>query len=124
MADIHNRNMKEYLGPVFDLRQDDGYFFVTWSHIRNFFYIYTYAYGQLVSKALLRRYRKDPTFWSKIEQFLSAGGKDSPENILKEIGIDVSSSGFWKEGLMEIADDVKELEQLTSKTKKASKKMK
>ena len=117
VADIHNKNMQEYLGPVFKLTQDDGYFFVTWSHIRNFFYVYTYAYGMLVSKALLRRYKKDPTFWKKIEQFLSAGGKDSPENILKEIGIDVSSPEFFKEGLMEIADDIAELDRLTKKIK-------
>jgi len=117
IADIHNKNMSMYLGPVFNLKQDDGYFFVTWPHIRNFFYVYTYAYGMLVSKALLRRYKKDPSFWKKIEQFLSAGGKDSPENILKEIGIDVSSPDFFKEGLMEIADDIKELERLTKKVK-------
>ena len=118
MADIHNKNMSAYLGPVFKLDLDDGYFFVSWSHIRHFFYVYTYAYGQLVSKALLRRYRKDPSFWKKIEQFLSAGGKDSPENILKEIGIDVYSPEFFKEGLMEIADDIKELDRLTRKKMK------
>jgi oligoendopeptidase F len=115
IADLHNKNMSSYLGPVFRLEKDDGYFFVTWSHIRRFFYVYTYAYGMLVSKALLRRYKKDPTFWKHIEQFLSAGGKDSPENILMEIGIDVSSPEFFKEGLMEIADDIKELEKLTKK---------
>jgi oligoendopeptidase F len=118
IADLHNKNMLAYLGPAFKLEQDDGYMFVTWSHIRNFFYVYTYAYGLLVSKALLRRYKKDPSFWKKIEKFLSAGGKDSPENILKEIGIDVSSSEFWKEGLMEIADDIKELERLTHQSGK------
>ncbi len=118
MADIHNKNMSAYLGPVVTLTQEDGYMFVAWDHIRYFFYVYTYAYGQLVSRALLRRYKKDPTFWKKIEQFLSAGGKDSPENILKEIGIDVSSPEFFKEGLMEIADDVKELERLTRVSRK------
>ncbi|MDD5165024.1 MAG: M3 family oligoendopeptidase [Candidatus Pacebacteria bacterium] len=115
MADIHNKNMSEYLGPTFKLTQDDGYFFVTWSHIRYFFYVYTYAFGMLVSKALLRRYKKDPSFWKNIEQFLYAGGKDSPENILKEIGIDIYSPEFFKEGLMEIADDIKELDRLTKK---------
>ncbi|HTK32935.1 MAG TPA: M3 family oligoendopeptidase [Candidatus Paceibacterota bacterium] len=117
IADIHNKNMSEYLGLTFKLTQDDGYFFVTWSHIRNFFYVYTYAFGMLVSKALLRRYKKDPAFWKNIEQFLYAGGKDSPENILKEIGIDIYSPAFFKEGLMEIADDIKELDRLTKKTK-------
>ncbi|MES2314485.1 MAG: M3 family oligoendopeptidase [Patescibacteria group bacterium] len=115
IVDIHNKNMSAYLGPVFDLTKDDGYFFVTWEHIRYFFYMYTYAYGTLVSKALLRKYRKDPSFWKNIEKFLLAGGKDSPENIFKEIGIDVSSPEFFKEGLMEIADDIKELDRLTKK---------
>ena len=117
IADMHNKNMSDYLGPLFVLTRDDGYFFVAWEHIRYFFYMYSYAYGQLVSKALLRRYKKDPTFWTKIEQFLSAGGKDSPENILKDIGIDVSSPEFFKEGLMEIADDIAELDRLTKKVK-------
>ncbi len=115
LAEMHNKHMSAYLGPVFDMKIDDGYMFVQWSHIRRFFYVYTYAYGMLVSKALLRRYKQDKSFWSKIEQFLSAGGKDSPENILKEIGIDVSKPGFWKEGLKEIEDDIARLEKLTRK---------
>lgn len=115
IADIHNKNMKKYLGPIFKLEHDDGYMFVQWSHIRRFFYVYSYAYGMLVSKAFLRRYKQDPTFWSSIEKFLSAGGKDSPENILKEIGIDVYKADFWEEGLKEISDDIIKLEKLTKK---------
>jgi len=117
IAELHNKNMQAYLGDVFEFTPNDGYFFVAWSHIRRFFYVYSYAYGLLVSKALLRRYRKDKSFWKKIEQFLSAGGKDSPENILKEIGIDVSKPDFWKEGLKEIEDDIKKLEKLTRKSR-------
>ena len=112
IAQLHNKNMKAYLGPKFELDHDDGYMFVQWSHIRRFFYVYSYAYGLLVSKALLRRYRSDPSFWQSIEKFLSAGGKDSPENILKEIGIDVRSPEFFLEGIREIEDDVKKLEEL------------
>src|ERR1035437_9745880 len=115
IAALHNKNMQAYLGDAFELLPDDGYFFVAWSHIRRFFYVYTYAYGMLVSKALLRRYKQDKSFWTKIEQFLSAGGKDSPENILKEIGIDVSRPSFWKEGLKEIEDDIEKLGKLTKK---------
>ena len=115
ICEIHNKNMKTYLGPVFTLHPDDGYMFVQWSHIRRFFYVYSYAYGMLVTKAFLRRYKQDPSFWSSIEKFLAAGGKDSPENILKEIGIDVSEAGFWEEGLKEIEDDIIKLEKLTKK---------
>jgi oligoendopeptidase F len=117
IVELHNKNMKAYLGPLFDFKTEDGYFFVQWSHIRRFFYVYSYAFGQLVSKALLRKYRQDPKFWVKIEQYLSAGGKDSPENILKEIGLDVTKPEFWKEGLREIEDDIMKLEKLVAKKK-------
>lgn len=114
---FHNKNMKAYLGPLYQFTEDDGYFFVTWGHIRRFFYVYSYAYGQLVSKALVRRYKQDKKFWTKIEQYLSAGGKDSPENILKEIGLDVTKPGFWKEGLKEIEENIAKLEKLVAKRK-------
>jgi oligoendopeptidase F len=112
---IHNKNMQAYLGPAFRMIPDDGYMFASWSHIRRFFYVYSYAYGSLVSKALLRKYRQDPSFWCKIEIFLSAGGKDTPENILKEIGIDVTKPEFFMEGLKTIEDDIALLEGLTRK---------
>lgn len=113
LADMHNKHMQAYLGPLFELKQDDGLFFVNWSHIRRFFYVYSYAFGLLVSKALLRRYKQDPSFWTSIEKFLSAGGRDTPENILKDIGIDVTKPDFWKEGLLEIEEDIKTLDELT-----------
>ncbi len=115
IAGMHNKHMQNYLGPIFKLMEDDGYFFVQWGHIRRFFYVYSYAYGMLVSKAMLRRYKKDPSFWKSIEKFLSAGGSDSPENILKSIGIDITTPTFWKEGLKEIEDDIKKLENLAKK---------
>jgi oligoendopeptidase F len=115
LAALHNKNMQAYLGDAVSMDPDDGYFFAAWSHLRYFFYVYSYAYGMLVSKALLRRYKQDKSFWKKIEQFLSAGGNDSPENILREIGIDVSKPDFWKDGLREIEDEVAMLEKLTKK---------
>ena len=113
LAQMHNRRMAEYLGPSVQLAPSDGYMFVYWSHIRRFFYVYSYAFGLLVSKALLRKYRQDHTYFEKIEKFLSAGGKDSPENILKSIDIDVMKPDFWREGLLEIEREVLELERLT-----------
>ncbi|MDO8407950.1 MAG: M3 family metallopeptidase, partial [bacterium] len=62
IADLMNEHMGAYLGPVFKLEREDGYFFVHWSHIRNFFYVYSYAYGQLVSGALHRELAKDAGF--------------------------------------------------------------
>ena len=96
------------------LKESDGYFFVQWSHIRRFFYVYTYAYGDLVSKALYAKYKKDPAFIQKIKQFLSAGSSKSPYDIFKDIGIDTSDPKFFEDGIKEIEKDIIRLEKLTS----------
>lgn len=115
MGAIHNKAMSEYLGPLVKLTEYDGYSFVSWLHIRNFFYVYTYAYGQLVSKILYRKYKQDKKFIKNIEQVLSAGGSDTPENILKHAGIDVTKPEFFEEGLKSIEEDLNKLESLLTK---------
>ncbi len=112
LASLLNKHMKAYLGPAFKLEEDDGYFFVQWSHIRSFFYVYTYAYGLLVSKVLLKKYRQDKNFITSIEKFLKAGGKDTPENILTEIGIDVTSGKLFEDGITEIGEDIEKLKKM------------
>ncbi|MEN9524431.1 MAG: hypothetical protein RL536_500 [Candidatus Parcubacteria bacterium] len=114
IAEIHNKNMQAYLGPAFKMIPDDGYMFVSWGHIRRFFYVYSYVYGLIVSQAMHRNYKKDKKFWKKIEQFLSSGGSDSPENILREIGIDVTKPDFFAQGLAMIEDDIALLERMTN----------
>ncbi|MBI5133842.1 MAG: M3 family oligoendopeptidase [Candidatus Taylorbacteria bacterium] len=110
---LMNEHMSAYLGPAVRMKDIDGNFFVQWSHIRRFFYVYSYAFGQLISKALYAEYKKDKGFLGKINRFLSAGGTDSPENIFKSIGIDVTKPDFWKKGLRSIEKDIERLEKLT-----------
>jgi oligoendopeptidase F len=115
IAELMNKHMRAYLGPVFNLSEDDGYFFVYWSHIRNFFYVYSYAFGELVSSALYEMYQENPENREKIKQFLCAGGSDSPENIFASIGIDVRNPEFFQKGLKKIEKDIARLETLVFK---------
>ena len=110
LADLHNKHMKAYLGPAFKMEHDDGFFFVRWGHIRQFFYVYTYAYGLLVSKALFKKYKENKKFITTIEKFLSSGGRETPENILKDIGIDVTTGQLFQDGIDELKNDIKRLE--------------
>lgn len=112
IAELMNKHMTSYLGPVFELKENDGYFFVAWPHIRRFFYVYSYAFGQLVSKAMYALYKNDPKFIENIFRFLSAGGSDTPEKILQSIGIDVTDPKFFKLGLGKISDDTKKLRRM------------
>ena len=110
IAKLHNKHMKTYLGPLFDMKEDDGYFFVSWPHLRYSFYVYSYAYGELISRALYKNYKQDPAYIAKIENFLAAGGSKSPEKIFKDIGIDTSKPEFFVDGLKSIEEDIKKLE--------------
>ena len=110
IAALMNKHMQSYLGPIFKLEDNDGYFYVYWSHVRRFFYVFSYAFGELVSNALYEEYQKDAKFKAKIKQFLSAGGSASPEDIFKQIGIDVRDPKFFELGLKKIEDDIKKLE--------------
>ncbi len=113
ISKILTKHFKSYLGNSFDIEDDDGLFFVTLSHIRSFFYVYSYAYGQIISKALLSKWKEDNSFKSKIEQFLKAGKSKSPEDIFKNIGIDTSKEEFFLKGLKSIEEDIRRLEKLT-----------
>lgn len=112
IADLMNEHMKAYLGSAFTLTRDDGYFFVTWGHIRRFFYVYSYAYGQLISKALHAKLEKDPKYIRKVDGFLSAGESKSPADIFKACGLDTRKPEIFLEGLKAIERDVAKLEKL------------
>lgn len=115
LARMMQKHLSAYLGPAYEVTEDDGYAYVSWPHIRSDFYVYTYAYGFLVSQALYRRYMQNPAFIEKIDKFLSAGDSDTVENIFKSIGIDLHAKTFWEDGLGMIEKDVKEFEKLVNK---------
>ncbi len=115
IAELLSRHLVSYLGDAVTITPDDGYFFVYWSHIRRFFYVYYYAYGQIISRALFARWKSDPSYAKKIEMFLSAGKSASPEEIFKRIGIDTSDTAFFEAGLKSIEADIENLEKITKK---------
>ncbi|MCX6701957.1 MAG: M3 family oligoendopeptidase [Candidatus Zambryskibacteria bacterium] len=112
LASCMNKHMKSYLGNKVELTEKDGYFFVGWPHIRSFFYVYSYAFGQLASKALYKKYQEDKSYIEKIKEFLSLGSSMSPEDIFKSIGVDVKRPDFFKKGIESIEEDIKLLETL------------
>lgn len=114
IAELLAKHLGSYLGPYVDLGKNRGYGFVSWPHIRNFFYVYSYAFGQLVSRAMVEEWKKDPAFAQKLERFLGAGGSKCVEDIFADAGIDVRSPKFFKKGLEAIERDIDELERLTS----------
>lgn len=99
---LFQKNMASYMGPFVEQSEGSENWWVYWSHIRYFFYVYSYASGLLISKSLQNSVKKDPEFIVKVKEFLSAGLSDSPRNIFLKLGIDVRDKKFWDNGLDEI----------------------
>jgi oligoendopeptidase F len=115
---IFETEMKKYMGPAINYYEGSENWWVYWSHIRRFFYVYSYASGLLISKALQAKTRADKNFVPKVKYFLSAGTSDSPANIFRNIGIDITDPKFWQTGLKEIRDLLEETTKLAKKLKK------
>ena len=117
MARIMQKHLRSYIGDAAEITEDDGYVFTSWAHLRYSFYVYTYAYGLLVSRALYEKWKLDHSYSKKIEQFLSAGNSMSPKDIFKSIGIKIDKD-FFETGLKSIERDIDMLEKLAKKQKR------
>lgn len=96
------KHMTAYLGD--SVKQDDSmkYGWVYWSHIRDFFYVYTYANGLLISKGLQSMVKENSENIEYVKRFLSSGSTKSPREIFNEMGIDISKKDIWEKGISEV----------------------
>lgn len=112
---IFQHHMSAYMGEYVEQSPGSENWWEYWSHIRTFFYVYSYASGLLISKSLQAKVKKDPQFIEKVKEFLSAGLSDSPKNIFGKLGIDITDQGFWNQGLDEVEKLLEETEKLARK---------
>ena len=77
---------------------------IWWSYVSHFFeypfYVYAYAFGELLTLSLFARYQKQKTsFVDDYVALLSAGGSASPQALLAPFGIRLDDPTFWEQGL-------------------------
>ena len=88
-----------------------------WSYVTHFIhvpgYVYAYAFGDLLVRALYRRYLAEGRdFPAKYLRMLSAGGSDWPVALVKPLGVDLADPGFWAQGLGLLEEMVLQAEDL------------
>jgi oligoendopeptidase F len=115
---IFQKNMKAYMGDYVEQSEGSENWWVTWSHIRSYFYVYSYASGHLISKFLQNKVKSDMRFIGKVKDFLSSGSSDSPREIFARLGVDIDNKNFWLEGLEEIDILLRETGDLAGKLRK------
>jgi len=106
----------KYYGDAVDI--PEGYRW-GWSYIPHFihsrFYCYSYVFGQLLVLALYRMYKDEgKSFVPKYIALLEAGGSDTPDALLKPLGVDIHKAEFWQKGFEEIKSLLARLNQLVA----------
>lgn len=109
---LFQKHMAAYMGEYVVQSPGSQNWWVYWSHIRAFFYVYSYASGLLISKALQHEVKENPASIRNVKKFLSAGLSDSPKSIFHQLGIDITVRSFWEEGIQEIETLLVEAERL------------
>lgn len=112
---LFQSHMESYMGDFIKQSKGSENWWLYVSHFRSFFYVYSYASGLLISKALQNKLKKDSKFIEKIKDFLATGLSKSPKDIFSSLGIDISDSKFWEQGLNEVEDLLTETENLAKK---------
>lgn len=90
--------LRSHFGKAVEVADE---FRLEWAYIPHIFhtpfYCYAYSFGDLLALALYSRYRSQGSaFVPKIERILAYGSSKSPDDILKEVGIDMADRRFWQ----------------------------
>lgn len=117
--DINNyyqTRLQHMFGSSLTLTEGHKYW---WSYIGHFyhfnFYVFTYAFGELLSLALYEKYKQEgEDFMKNYIEALKAGGSKSPAEITSMMGVDISDPEFWNKGLDLLDAYVTEFEQLAA----------
>jgi oligoendopeptidase F len=115
IADIWLEVMGESLGPA--IRLNRGYE-AYWAYVSHFvhspFYVYAYAFGNLLVEALMAQRRKDPAAFAPLyENLLAAGGVNTYAEALAPFGLDPRRREFWASGCAALTRLVDEFESHT-----------
>ena len=107
-------NLRQQFGDALEITDEFRWEWVSIPHIYGTpFYVYAYAFGQLLVLALYQQYQQEgESFKPRYLEILSAGGSDAPERILADAGVDIYDPAFWQGGFDVIEQLVSQLESL------------
>ncbi|MDB5429864.1 MAG: oligoendopeptidase [Caulobacter sp.] len=106
--------MGESLGPA--IRLNAG-FENYWAYVSHFvhspFYVYAYAFGDLLVRGLMEARRADPKGFAPLyEDLLAAGGTRTYVEALKPFGLNPRDKAFWAAGCSQLERLVDEFDEL------------
>ncbi|MFN2145828.1 MAG: M3 family oligoendopeptidase, partial [Anaerolineales bacterium] len=112
LANAYMKNLEKQFGDSLTIGEEFRWEWVSIPHIYDVpFYVYAYAFGQLLVLALYQQYKQEgESFVPRYLEILSAGGSLPPVEILDRAGVNVRTPEFWQGGFDVLARMVDELE--------------
>ncbi len=112
LSAAYMQNLETQFGDAVEIGDEFRWEWVSIPHIYHTpFYVYAYAFGQLLVLSLYRQFRAEgEAFKPRYLKILAAGGAEAPVKVLSDAGIDVYDPGFWQGGFDEVALLVERLE--------------
>jgi oligoendopeptidase F len=106
--------MGESLGPAVKLNKGYEHY---WAYVSHFvhapFYVYAYAFGDLLVRGLMEKRREDPKAFAPLyEDLLAAGGTRTYVEALAPFGLNPREKAFWAAGMKQLERLVDEFEAL------------
>ena len=106
--------MGESLGPAIKLNPGYEHY---WAYVSHFvhapFYVYAYAFGDLLVRGLMEKRREDPKAFAPLyEALLAAGGTKTYVEALAPFGLNPREKAFWAAGMKQLERLVDEFEAL------------
>ena len=110
---------RKIFGDVLEVGGEDPYFWASKLHFYITgitFYNFPYTFGYLLSRALYRMFKKDPSeFLPKYEEFLRLAGTEPAEKLVQHtIGRDIEQPQFWAEAIDSLEEPLARLEMLVA----------
>jgi oligoendopeptidase F len=114
LANAYMENLRTQFGDAVDVSDEFRWEWISIPHIYGTpFYVYAYAFGQLLVLSLYQQYRREgDAFKPRYRKILATGGSEPPVKVLADAGIDVRSPAFWQGGFDVIDNMIKQLEAL------------
>lgn len=114
LCELYFQFLQEQFGASVEIAPEFRWEWITIPHIYHTpFYCYAYSFGQLLTLALYRRYKdQGKAFVPGYVRLLSRGGSAPPEEILAEVGVEMTDASFWRGGFEVVEEILDRLESL------------
>lgn len=116
--ELWRKRQKEMFGDSITLSEEYDNWWMYVSHfIATPFYVYAYAFGELLAFGILKKIKEDPSQISNYMKFLQSMGSKSPQQLAGLFEINLGDQEFWRSGLLTVGEYLEEARSLYSQIK-------